>query len=386
MSEAAGKAETGAVDRYFRSIDAALNGLDVFLRSDRSPLQGHALIGQSVVPYIDRLANSFACWRHRLSFADRFRIARADSGFPVHQNTMELDLDRRNAVQRLAAIPEPDQLRSDMVDFVLRHKAFPGDLQKAMAERLYLQAVQEGEVFSPFVLPQTIRVSVNPKTKRPYYLTHWGVFDGGANLPMIYQVTVEDSSPDMVRTLVTRDGKLNENVEIPLPVGGLLNPELARRFDQFAESNGAYSLSPITIATSLDEEFDRLHPKQLRRIVLGPFYSAGITEHNATVNSILDRVGKPENAWLLTWTVQDVFSKSEKPGRKGLWSSQPTREVFHIETDDLEATRMGVSSYEKHALVPHEAYQALYAAGETETFFAGYKVHIISGNQVISDV
>jgi hypothetical protein len=47
---------------------------------------------------------------------------------------------------------------------------------------------------------------------------------------------------------------------------------------------------------------------------------------------------------------------------------------------------MGVSSYEKHALIPHEAYQALYAAGESAKIFDGYKVHILSKGQVISDV
>ena len=36
--------------------------------------------------------------------------------------------------------------------------------------------------------------------------------------------------------------------------------------------------------------------------------------------------------------------------------------------------------------MPHEAYQALYAAGEAQTIFAGYKVHILSKGQVISDV
>jgi hypothetical protein len=120
--------------------------------------------------------------------------------------------------------------------------------------------------------------------------------------------------------------------------------------------------------------------------VLGPFYSAGITEHNSTVADVLDKVRDPKNAWLLTWTIQEVFSKGEKPGRRGLWSSTPARDEFFINTDDLEAARQGVSAYEKHALVPHEAYQALYAAGETETIFSGYKVHILSGERVISDV
>lgn len=380
------RAEMGPVLRYFDSIGAALDGLDLFLRDDNSPLYQHELVARTVVPYIARLTASFESWRNRLDFADKFRISRAESGFPIYQNVLELEKDRRTVTSRLDAIPEPDALRADMADFILRHKAFPKELQDQLAERLYLETIDGGEFFTPFVMPQTIKVSANPKTKRPYYVTHWGLFDGSATLPLIYSAVIEDSSPDMVKTLVGKDGKYNRKVDIPLPVGGLLNPELARAFDQWAEANSSYSLSPATIAANLDEEFATLHPKQVRRIVLGPFYSAGITENNDTVSTILDKVGDPENAWLLSWTIQDIYSKHERPGRRSLWSSSPPREEFHIETNDLEAARMGVSTFEKHALVPHEAYQALYAAGQTDTVFAGYKTHIISGNHVISNV
>ncbi|WP_306118555.1 MULTISPECIES: hypothetical protein [unclassified Roseitalea] len=374
------------VARYFASIGAALEGLDTFLRDDNSPLYQHELVARTVVPYLVRLAASFDSWRNRLDFSDRFRISRAESGFPVYQNVLELEKDRRSATDRLAAIPEPAALRADMADFILRHKAFPKELQDTLAERLYLETIEAAEFFTPFVLPETIKVSANPRSGRPYYVTHWGAFDGSANLPLVYSVVVEDSTPDMVKTLVGKDGAFNRKVDIPLPVGGLLNPELARPFDQWAEANSAYSLTPATIAANMDEEFASLHPKQLRRIVLGPFYSAGITQNNDTVSIILDKVGAARNAWLLTWTIQDVYSQHERPGRKGLWSSAPPREEFHIDTDDLEAARMGVSAYEKHALIPHEAYQALYAAGQAKTIFAGYKTHIISGEHVISDV
>ncbi len=386
MSQAESTAPSSPVGRYFSSIGASLEGLDTFLRDEHSPLYQHELVARTVVPYIARLNASFESWRNRLDFSDRFRISRADSGFPVYQNVLELEKDRRSADKRLDAIPEPDALRAEMADFILRHKSFPRELQDTLAERLYLETIRDGAFFTPFILPETIKVSANPKTNRPYYVTHWGTFDGSANLPLIYSAVVEDSTPDMVKTLVTKDGKFNRKVDIPLPVGGLLNPELARPFDQWAEANSPYSLSPATIAANMDEEFAALHPKQLRRIVLGPFYSAGITENNDTIGIILDKVGDAANAWLLTWTIQDIYSKHERPGRKGLWSSSPSREEFHIDTDDLEAARMGVSAFEKHALIPHEAYQALYAAGEAKTIFAGYKTHIISGDHVISDV
>lgn len=372
--------------RYFDAILAALRGLEVFMRDDRSPLYRHGIVAKVVAEYIARLEKSFSCWRNRLGFMDSFRISRADSGFPVFQNLLELENDRRQATERLAGIPQADELRAEMADFILRHKEFPAALQKSMAERLYLEDVKDGHAFGPFTLAQTAKVSVNPKTMRPFYLVHWASFDGVANLPLIYMATVEDSSPSMVSQLVAPNGKLNEKIDLPLPVDGLLNPELAHRFDDFSEKNSAYTLSPATIAGNLDKDFEQLHPKQLRRVVLGPFYSAGITENNSTVQEVLARVRKPENAWLLTWTIQEVYSKGERPGRRGLFSSEKTTQEFYINTDDLEAARQGVSSYEKHALIPHEAYQALYAAGESARIFDGYKVHILSKGQVISDV
>lgn len=375
-----------AAARYFGAITAALEGLDIFLRDDRSPLYRHDLVAKVMSEYIVRLEHSFSCWRNRLGFMESFRISRAESGYPVFQNVLELENDRRTAEKRLAEIPEPDLLRAEMADFILRRRAMPEALRRSMAERLYLEDVSSGLTFAPFVLPKTIRVSVNPKTMRPICVVHWGAFDGSANLPLVYMATIEDSSENVVKTLVTKDGKLNEKVKVPLPVEGLLNPDLAHRFDDFCEKNSAYSLSPATIAGNLDKDFETLHPKQLRRVVLGPFYSAGITEHNSTVAEVLSKVRREENAWLLTWTVQEVFSKAEQPARKGLFSRQPAREEFYINTDDLEAARQGVSSYERHALIPHEAYQALYAAGEAQKIFGGYQVHIISNGQVISDV
>lgn len=371
--------------QYFTTIAAALDGLEIFMRDDRSPLYRHGIVAKVVAEYIDRLEKSFLCWSNRLGFMEKFKISRAESGFPVFQHVLELENDRRQAEQRLASIPQANELRDEMADFILRHKEFPEALQRSMAERLYLEEVRNGNIFGPFMLAQTAKVSVNPTTKRPYYLVHWASFDGSANLPLIYMATIEDSTPAIVDQLVSGD-KLNEKVQIPLPVDGLLNPELAHQFDAFTEKNSAYTLSPATIANNMDKDFPTLHPKQLRRVVLGPFYSSGVTENNSTVSEVLSKVRKVENAWLLTWTIQEVSSKAERPGKRGFWSSEKASQEFYINTDDLEAARTGVSSYEKHALIPHEAYQALYAAGEAQKIFAGYKVHILSKGQVISDV
>ncbi len=377
------KSDVTPVGRYFSAIDRALTGLETFLREDDSPLYKHDVIGAIVEEYLLRLRYSYQSWENRIAFADRFQISQAESGFPTFQNVLELENDKKEAGKRLKALPAEDTIRQEMVDFILKKKQFPTALQTTMAERRYFQSVESGEHFSPLVLPKTVRVSVNPKTRRPYYVVHWGYFDGTANLPMIYIASIEDSSDDMVNTLVDSQGKLAKNIDIPLPVGGLLNPALAHQFDDFCDKNSAYSLSLSTIATGMDKDFPTLHPKQLRRFVLGPFYHADITVNGATVDQILQKVSRPENQWLLTWTLQEIYSFNEQPGKRGLWSSQPPRDEYFINTDDLECARMGVSAFQRAALVPHEAYQAIYAAGENEKIFAGYETHVITGDKIL---
>jgi hypothetical protein len=375
-----------AVQQYFSTVRAAFQGMEIYL-DDLS--RGQAikdLTATLIMKYVERLKTSLGCWENKTGFMDRFKISRAESGFPIYQNVLELEHDRKTAPERLSGIPDGTKLRAEMVDFILRNKAFPEALQGRMAERLYLEEVVKGEVFSPVILPETSGISINPDTRRPSIVVNWAAFDGSQTLPMIYIAKIEDSSENMSRMLVTRDGKLNSDLDIPLPVGGLLNPELAARFDDFVIRNSGFALSPVTIVTNMDKDFETLHPKQMRRIVIGPFYSAGITENNAVINGILSRVKRQENAWLLTWTVQEVFSTREKPEVKGFFSSTKAQQEFHIDTNNMEASRMGVSAFEKHALVPHEAYTALYASNEADTIFAGYKVHVISGNQVTSEV
>lgn len=377
-------AKQQSVLRYFNAIDSAMDGLSVYLREENSPLYNHELTGRILSGYIDRLTHSFEAWQNRVAYADRFRINQAESGYPLFQNVMDLDSDARTAEKQLAEMPSADELRQEMIDYILLKKKFPTPMKRSMAKRLYLEEVSEGEVFRPFILPKTVRVSVNPKSKRPYFVVHWGAFDGSANLPLVYIAVIEDSSPDMSKLLMDGD-KLKKGLDIPFPIGGLLNPELAHQFDDFCEKNSSYGLTLATIADNMDRDFETLHPTQLRRIVMGPFYSAGVTSHGRVVEKILEGVSQDNNAWMLTWTMQQLFSISETPAKWGLWASTPARQTFHIETNDLDAVRQGVSDFQRHALVPHEAYQAIYASGKRDEIFAGYKTHVVSGGQVLRD-
>lgn len=372
--------------RYFTSLETALDGLDTFFREDNSPGTRQNMISVIASAYLKRLRNSLKSWENKVVFEPKFRVSQSESGFPAFENVLDLANDRKNSEDSLAELKDADTIRKQMVDFILTKKKFPTALQTEMARRSYLETINEGEHFSPLVLPKTIRVSVNRETGRPYYIVHWGFYDGVSGLPLIYILRVEDSSPNIVKLLVGEDGRLNEDVDIDLPVGGLLNPNMAVTFDDFCEKNSAYSLMLSTIASSLDRDFEHLHPKRLQRLILGPFYHAAFTRHGEKVDQILARVRQPENAWLMTWTTQEIFSIKEHEGKSGFWSSSPSYEEFYVDTDNLEASRQRVSEFERHALVPHEAYQAIYASQMAGEIFNGYSRHVISEGHVLRNM
>ena len=68
--------QTGQVERYFSAVNRALSGLDSFLGDKNSPLYKHKLIGQIVVPYVERLERDLCL------LAEPHRLCRHVQDFP----------------------------------------------------------------------------------------------------------------------------------------------------------------------------------------------------------------------------------------------------------------------------------------------------------------
>ncbi len=101
----------------------------------------------NVSGYLDRLQNSLRSWENKVSFEKKIRVSQTESGFPAFQNVLDLQNDRADAASRLDQFDDEETIRQNMVNHILSKKAFPAELQKSMAERRYLQAVQEGKHF-----------------------------------------------------------------------------------------------------------------------------------------------------------------------------------------------------------------------------------------------
>ena len=373
------------VANYFQAMENAFAGLDAVVASQSEQVRRNNLIYQSLTDHLARLRHSFACWKHKCHFTPTFKIDRAESGFPVFQQVLSLQADQARSQERLLDMPPVDQLREEMLEVLLKYKQFPKIQQRALAERALLDALSEADIFEPFTAPRTLRHSNNPRSGRPYYVIHWSAYDGTAHLPMVYTAVIEDSSPNAPKA---RKGTLSKHAGPWGTVDRQEFPNLALRDDlrRFLANHSSYGLTLTTIATALDKDFPNLHPKQLRRFVLGPFYAGGITSHNETVQSVLDGVRNSGENWLMTWTMQELHSKEEIAAKHGIWGGSPAKEVYFIDTGNVDCVAQGVSAIERHALIPHTAYQAVYANGKAQEIFKDYQCYIASGEHILQHV
>ncbi len=371
---------------YFQAVDLAFDALDRIFQSEGIWVKQHNLIYDVVNQHLEGLRQAFECWRSAVWFTDRFRIDLDDSGLPVYQHILQLQNDFNRRREMLDELPDREQIKNEMAELLLKYKQFPDSLQKTMGERLYFEAMDNQEIYKPFTPPVTVKHSYNPRSKRPFYVVHWASYDGSANLPVVYVAVIEDSSDEAPKPQKKRTGPWGETGGDEWLGQGLPNRTLSDAFRFFAQENSQYSLTLTSIATSMDRDFPTLHPKQLRRFVLGPLYVGGVTRHNEKVQGLLDSVRNDDDNWVLTWTLQELFSKEEVSSKKGIWGSAVPKEIYHINTDDIDCARNGVSAQEKHALIPHVAYQKAYAQGRVDEIFDGYQCYIASGSQIIRHV
>ncbi len=374
-------AGTGA---YFEALMEAFSGLDRVFEVEGPWGKRHNLINYVLSENSQRLRNTLKCWDLYCHYSKAFKIDKVESGFPTFRHVLELEDDLKRADQMLDKLDAAQDIREDMLEQLMRYKRFPADQQQAMAERMYFEALKERSLFLKVNGPATIRHAFNQNSGRPFYVVHWSVYDGSANLPMIYMAVIEDSSSEGLDTY-----KATTDFQKPTwhkPKNGLPNLEFADRFSRFVADHSAYSLNLTTIATALDKDFEELHPKQLRRFIVGPFYAGGVTEQNEELQRVLDGVERASNNWILTWVRQELHSKQEEPGKWGLWGRSAPNEIFYIDTTNLDCVQQGVSALEQHALVPHEAYQAAYAQGRADDMLADYHCYILTGDDVLKHV
>jgi len=293
--------------------------------------------------YLTALTGSFRALSYKYLMTGRsegsasLTFDRHESGFPVAQELMMMALDAAQVQKHLGGMASTAELKDRMVRQILRDLTVPVQLQFALAQRLYYEALalavdQAGGIFWPKNDPDVQFIRELPG--RRHFLLHWAVYDTQLNLPVVYLMDVEDSG----KKPLPRDDRRWPMVQAHL----------------MAQS--AMGLKLLTIAQGFDKDFSGLHPKRLRRMTLGPMYSHDFTLQSGPISQVLsDAKAADGDDWALVWTVEDLLSEREEEVKEG-WFSSAERQVFKL---DAFAPDSGLSRMDRMVILPERPYQVL---------------------------
>jgi len=289
--------------------------------------------------YLKAVAATFRALNHKYLMtgrgetAPRLTIDRHESGFPVAQELMTMAVDAQQAERHLAGMPSETELKDRMVRQIVGDLTIPTALQFALSQRYYYETLAAGGIFWARNDPDAQWIA--NVGERRHFLVHWAVWDTQVNLPVIYLMDVEDS------------GKK------PLPTDAYRWPQAQAAL--MAQSVGGLKL--LTIATGFDKDFPDLHPKRLRRIILGPMYSASFTLQSGPISKVLEGAKAPEGEdWALVWTVEDLISDREEEVKDG-WFSSSQRQVYKL--DPVAGAELGATRQDRMIILPEKPYQVL---------------------------
>ncbi len=288
--------------------------------------------------YLKSVAGTFKALSHKYLMtgregAARLTIDRHESGFPVAQELMAMAVDAQQAARHLGGMPSEAELKDRMVRQIVGDLTIPTALQFALSQRYYYEALAAGGIFWARNDPDA--QWIEDLGTRRHFLVHWAVWDTQVNLPVVYLLDLEDSGAK------------------PLPTDAYRWPQAQAAL--MAQSVGGLKL--LTIATGFDKDFPDLHPKRLRRVILGPMYSASFTLQSGPISKVLEGAKAPEGEdWALVWTVEDLVSDREEEVKDG-WFSTYQRQVYKL--DAVAGADLGVTRQDRMIILPERPYQVL---------------------------
>jgi hypothetical protein len=289
--------------------------------------------------YLTGVAATFRALSHKYLMtgrgdgAARLTIDRHESGFPVAQELMLMAVDAQQAQKHLAGMPSEAELKDRMIRQIVGDLTIPTALQFALSQRFYYEALAAGGLFWARNDPDA--QWIRDLGARRHFLVHWAVWDTQVNLPVVYLMDLEDGGRK------------------PLPTDAYRWPQAQAAL--MAQAIGGLKL--LTIATGFDRDFADLHPKRLRRILLGPMYSASFTLQSGPISKVLEGAKAPEGEdWALVWTLEDLVSDREEEVKDG-WFSTSIRQVYRL--DPVAGADLGATRQERMIILPERPYQVL---------------------------
>ncbi|KIT16468.1 hypothetical protein [Jannaschia aquimarina] len=348
-----GLAENRQARRYFAKFETILSHLPAVAEEMRDRRRLDMAETEIVSAHLTRLAGTFRALSHKYLMTGRdtgvflgsLTVDRSASGFPVLQELLSMAADARNAGAHLSRLPSAEDLKEAMIARIVGERRIPSDLQYALSQRLYHQALA-GDLFLARNEVDLIPLAGTGQE----FIAHWSVWDGRRNLPVIWMMRFRDSG----RTTLDQDSVRLERVSAHLMAQAL--PELKL----------------VTVAQGVDDDFEGVHPISLKRLTVGPMYSSAYTRQTEGLGPVLDRARPPVGQdWALAWALEELEAERTETERTG-WFSTRERTIFRL--IGPEAAETGATRTERAAILPEPVFQTF--AESRAPGFDGVEIYV----------
>ena len=339
-------------DDYTRYFNLLTHTFERVLQGYQLGGSGETFEAQMVKVYLKRLIATVETLRmkyrytpshHRMLWVDS-----DDSGFPNAQEISLLSVGLVHRERRLEELPPEALLKQLMLDQMFANLEEPSELLWQLAERSYLERLDEAALFLPFVsglehegaLLQGKHNGADART----YTTSWGCYDFKTNHPYIHVLTFDQDASEQ-----------------PLEE---LGPSHLRLLKVIG-TEGSRVPDVGIVAMAIDDGLETIHPKILKRIGFGPLYTPLTLEllgepedRHRRLLELFTRHGDEDDV-IMAITDEIVFSKRQQVTKPLFSPSGRVREIYHIPETDPESYRRRASVVHKHVLLPHGVAQHL---------------------------
>ena len=305
---------------YFKMVDHVLNELLSALR------KYYICSNQETVffkQYCELLSYSIEAMRVKYMYdeEENLRVDLTDSGFPNYLELRYLYNDLLLRHEHIGKLPAVEELKAEFLDSLMKDKKHVSKEKLHQASSIiYYTTIDKNYIFKRFVQGKIIETEEYDAS----YLVSWSFYDIGSNRPFVCFMYFD------------YDGKRIDEY----------TSEIYEALQQVADRN----MDLDAMAYGIDKKLDKVRPKKIRRIDLGPLHTVFAKDENNITHVLLSSIAKKDielSSFALSLKIDQAVSTGVfKEG--GLLSSQKLQ-IWKVERA------------EKYLFAPHRIIQLLYA-------------------------
>lgn len=289
---------------------------------------------EMLVRYIDFFTTTIQAFRVRYLHDDEhsLRLDVNNSGFPsfVEMRNMynELLVKREDP----ANLSDTNALKQKVVDYICTQKVLvPQMIMKKISIAYYASTYKPEDIFYKGLMSKLFSTK-NPEVPVNSYFISWATYDNTLNRPLIFFMYFTYSGKDIIKDTSDIQKVIRENA------------------DYLRELN--------VTASSIDKSLPYVHPKLLKCIDLGPFYSMFAKDEDSLATTIVEGIKNrtlPPYTYAIDVTIDILKSMGETEVKSGIFgNNHQVFQKYYVPTSNRRGATDTISyTFGSHLLLQH---------------------------------